>query len=132
MGDASLKPGKVIYTCLIQACTSNRQLSRALGVFEDMWKRGIEPDGATFGALVAGCAQVSDWDKAMDLVRRAQDQKVSLTSKTYMLLGQGLKRAQEGQKMRELGVIQAQWPPDDRARVNTQVRQKMRELGVIQ
>merc|ERR1719301_441615 len=115
---SGVSPGKVIYTCLIQACTSNHQLARALETFNAMWKEGITPDGATFGAIVAGCVQEGDFATGMKLVRQAMDQKVSLTSKTYALLDKSLRRSGGAEACSELTKIRAQWPPDDRVRVN--------------
>jgi pentatricopeptide repeat protein len=116
--EAGVEPGKVIYTCLIQACTSNHQLDRALQTFESMGKEGITPDGATFGAVIAGCVQEGSYDTAMKLVRQAMKGKVPLTSKTYALLDKSLRRTGGPEACRELTTIRAQWPPDDRVRVN--------------
>lgn len=117
--ESGVEPTKVIYTCLIQACTSNSQLARALETFESMGKLGIVPDGATFGAVIAGCVQEGSYDTGMRLVRQAMKNKVSLTSKTYALLDKALRRAQGPEACRELTQIRAEWPPDDRVRVNT-------------
>lgn len=115
---AGVPPGKVIYTCLIQACTSNHQLERALETFNMMSKEGISPDGATFGAIIAGCVQEGDYAAGMRLVRQAMEQRVPLTSKTYALMDKSLRRSGGAEACAELTQIRAQWPPDDRVRVN--------------
>merc|ERR1719262_89912 len=118
MEGARVKPSTIIYTCIIQACASAGQVNRAMQVFEEMSKRGIQADGATFSVLVASHVQYSAWRAALDVVQQAMASKVKLHSKTYKLLGSGLARAQQHLLHRELEDIQRQWPAEDHVRVN--------------
>merc|ERR1719316_551041 len=107
MKDARVKPGMVIYTCIIQACANAGQLTR-----------GMQADSASFSVLIGSCVRDSEWNSAIGLVRRAMDSNIKLHSKTYRLLSTGLQRAQQHLLNRELEELQIQWPADDRAREN--------------
>merc|ERR1719213_885021 len=85
---------------------------------QHMSKEGISPDGATFGAIIAGCVQEGDYAAGMRLVRQAMEQRVPLTSKTYALMDKSLRRSGGAEACAELTQIRTQWPPDDRVRVN--------------
>lgn len=45
---AGVKPGIIVYTCLIQTCLKANQLKTALGLFKDMKNEGIQPDSVTY------------------------------------------------------------------------------------
>ncbi len=65
------KPNVHVYTNLIQACISNRQLARGLSVFHDLIKQGINPDSRTFTVLLRGCCNAKDFDSAEQILRAA-------------------------------------------------------------
>jgi len=58
-------------TCLISACLANRQLGRALKVFDRMRAEGPAPDAMAYEKLVNGCLRSGDIDTACDLVEHA-------------------------------------------------------------
>jgi pentatricopeptide repeat protein len=58
-------------TCLISACLANRQLGRALKVFERMRTEGPAPDAMAYDKLINGCLRTGDADTACDLVEHA-------------------------------------------------------------
>merc|ERR1740121_2808936 len=60
-----------VYTCLIQACFQNRQVTRAVSLLDRMLKDGLSPDEKTYTALVRGCMQARKVDQAVDMARRA-------------------------------------------------------------
>lgn len=64
-------PNLFVYTCLIQACAQNGQVKRSWEIFNEMLRRGIEPDGITYGTMIHGCVYLNKFDCAMCLVRQA-------------------------------------------------------------
>merc|ERR1719335_1663190 len=66
-----LKVNIQVYTCLIQACFTNRQAAKALAVHDQMIQEGLIPDETTYSVLVKGCIQASRVDKAVELTRCA-------------------------------------------------------------
>jgi len=59
------------HTCLISACVINKQMSRAMKVFERMKTKGPVPDSMTYEKLISGWLRLSDAEKACELVRDA-------------------------------------------------------------
>lgn len=60
-----------VYTCLIQACFINRQVSKALAVHDQILKEGVIADEMTYTALVRGCLHAGSIDKAVVMARHA-------------------------------------------------------------
>jgi len=48
-----------VYTCLMSACISNKQLDRALSVLEQMKMASCAPDGKTYQTILNGCLKIS-------------------------------------------------------------------------
>mmetsp|Transcript_17587 Transcript_17587/g.33151 ORF Transcript_17587/g.33151 Transcript_17587/m.33151 type:complete len:719 (-) Transcript_17587:90-2246(-) len=68
------KPNVQVWTCLIQACFFNRQIPKALTVYDDMVREErCLPDEKLFSALVKGCLQAGSVDKAVEFVRCAHN-----------------------------------------------------------
>jgi pentatricopeptide repeat protein len=59
------------HTCLISACVINKQMSRAMKVFERMKTKGPVPDSMTYEKLISGWLRIGDAEKACELVRDA-------------------------------------------------------------
>merc|ERR1719191_2147296 len=57
-----------VYTCLMSACISNKQLSRALQVLEQMKMAKCTPDGKTYQTLLNGCLKHDDLEHAIKIV----------------------------------------------------------------
>jgi len=60
-----------VYTCLIQACFQNRQPTRASLLLDQLLGEGLRPDEKTYSALVRGCVQAGQVEKAAQMARRA-------------------------------------------------------------
>merc|ERR1719271_1530183 len=63
------KPNVHVYTNLIQACVSNRQLQRGVGVLNQMVKERINPDNRTYTVLVRGCVAANAVEDAVGILR---------------------------------------------------------------
>merc|ERR1719359_935513 len=57
-----------VYTCLMSACISNKELSKALQVLEQMKMAGCVPDGKTYQTILNGCLKLDDMDHAVKIV----------------------------------------------------------------
>mmetsp|Transcript_60480 Transcript_60480/g.95285 ORF Transcript_60480/g.95285 Transcript_60480/m.95285 type:complete len:1115 (+) Transcript_60480:168-3512(+) len=60
-----------VYTNLVQACISNQQLARGLGVLEQMIKERIVPDSRTYAILIRGSITKNLFEQAAGLLRGA-------------------------------------------------------------
>jgi pentatricopeptide repeat protein len=63
------RPNVHVYTNLIQACVSNRQLPRGMQVLEQMVKEKVHPDNRTYTVLVRGCLSFNNMDQAVGVLR---------------------------------------------------------------
>jgi len=57
-----------VYTCLMSACVSNKQLSKALQVLEQMKMASCSPDGKTYQTLLNGCLKLDELEHAVEIV----------------------------------------------------------------
>jgi len=57
-----------VYTCLMSACISNKELSKALQVLEQMKMASCVPDGKTYQTILNGCLKLDDVDQAVKIV----------------------------------------------------------------
>jgi pentatricopeptide repeat protein len=57
-----------VYTCLMSACISNKQLSKSLQVLEQMKMAKCTPDGKTYQTLLNGCLKHDDLVHAVKIV----------------------------------------------------------------
>merc|ERR1719161_2397026 len=62
-----------VYTCLMSACISNKELSKAVQVLEQMKMAGCVPDGKTYQTILSGCLKLDDVDHAVKIVYDALD-----------------------------------------------------------
>jgi len=69
--DYGFQPNIQVYTCLIQACFHNRQVGKALGLHDEIVRKGIDPDEKTYTVLASGCLQAGSVEKAAMVVRCA-------------------------------------------------------------
>eukprot|EP00427_Karlodinium_veneficum_P016583 CAMPEP_0169128186 /NCGR_PEP_ID=MMETSP1015-20121227/36424_1 /TAXON_ID=342587 /ORGANISM="Karlodinium micrum, Strain CCMP2283" /LENGTH=1081 /DNA_ID=CAMNT_0009192053 /DNA_START=55 /DNA_END=3297 /DNA_ORIENTATION=+ len=64
-------PNVHVYTNLIQACISNRNLSRAFDTLELMVKQRVWPESRTYSLLVRACMSQGQYSDAVGLLRGA-------------------------------------------------------------
>lgn len=51
---ASVKPGLIVYTCLIQTCISADRITKAEELFQQMKCERVKPDAVMFATLIKG------------------------------------------------------------------------------
>jgi len=64
-------PNVHVYTNLIQACISNQQFNRGMGVLEQMINEQVVPESRTYAILVRTCMSKGLFDQAAGLLRGA-------------------------------------------------------------
>jgi pentatricopeptide repeat protein len=67
----SFRPNVHVYTNLIQACVSNQQLSRGMGLLEEMIKERVAPDSRTYSVLIRGNVSRGFFEQAVGLLKGA-------------------------------------------------------------
>jgi pentatricopeptide repeat protein len=65
------RPNVHVYTNLIQACVSNQQVSRGMGVLEEMIKERVTPESRTYSILVRTSMARGAFEQAVGLLRGA-------------------------------------------------------------
>merc|ERR1719453_2438436 len=65
------RPNVHVYTNLIQACVSNQQVSRGMGVLEEMIKERVTPESRTYSILVRTSMAKGAFEQAVGLLRGA-------------------------------------------------------------
>lgn len=65
----NLKPNVHVYANLVQACTSNGDVKRGLGVLERMLSERIRPDARTYSLLMRACLLAGEAEQAAGLLR---------------------------------------------------------------
>merc|ERR1719502_800628 len=65
------KPNVHVYTNLVQACASNQQLNRGMGILEQMIKERVVPDNRTYAILVRASMSKGLFEQAAGLLRGA-------------------------------------------------------------
>jgi len=60
-----------VYTCLMSACISNKQLSKALQVLQQMKLASCHPDGKTYQTLLNGCLKNDELEHAVKIANDA-------------------------------------------------------------
>merc|ERR1719327_1559276 len=65
------KPNVHVYTNLIQACVSARQLPRAMETLESMVKEQVQPDSRTYQIIIRACISQNRMEQAAGLLRGA-------------------------------------------------------------
>merc|ERR1719453_1223361 len=64
-------PNVHVYTNLVQACASNQQLARGMGVLEQMVKEGVMPESRTYSILIRGSMSKGLFEQAAGLLKGA-------------------------------------------------------------
>ncbi|KAK8617496.1 hypothetical protein V6N13_080410 [Hibiscus sabdariffa] len=62
-GNGSFEPGVICYSTIIDGFCKERQMDKALIIFQDMLDRKIEPNVVTFSTLIKGFCDVGRWDE---------------------------------------------------------------------
>ncbi|XP_011082772.1 putative pentatricopeptide repeat-containing protein At1g53330 [Sesamum indicum] len=80
-------PDACTYNILINAWCMRSDLERAWKVFDEMRRRGVEPNVVTFGTLIKGLCAISKLDVAFSLKRRMErDFKIRPNAHIYVAL----------------------------------------------
>lgn len=69
-----IRPNVHVYNNLVNACISNKDLKRALGVFEELIRERLRPDQRTYTLLLKGCVASGCAQEAAELLRGAAGQ----------------------------------------------------------
>ena len=66
MKHSNVKPGLIVYTCLIQSCIRAFDIDTAVKLFREMQQSGIQPDAVTFATLIKGQLKANYFSEALD------------------------------------------------------------------
>jgi len=67
----NFRPNVHVYTNLVQACCSNQQFNRGVGILEQMIVERVVPDNRTYAILVRACMSKGLYEQASGLMRGA-------------------------------------------------------------
>jgi len=57
-----IKPGIIVYTCLIQKCLRSKRFDQAINLFEALKHDNLQPDHVLYNTIVNGCLFNQKWD----------------------------------------------------------------------
>ena len=68
MKSEGIKPGLIVYTCLIQTCIRAKELAQATVLFYEMKKQGIMPDSVIYMTVINSYINTQWYDHALDVI----------------------------------------------------------------
>ncbi|GAB5354746.1 hypothetical protein AAMO2058_000145700, partial [Amorphochlora amoebiformis] len=73
MINKQISPGVVAYGAIIHACAKEKNLQRALVLFEEMQRNhGLQPDVAIYTSLIKATAHQGDWERAIEFFKELE------------------------------------------------------------
>lgn len=112
----NIEPNVHVHTNLVQACITNRNLARAMTVFENMIRLRVLPDTRTYSLLIRGNLQAGNWEAADRLLRsslglpggifpdRKEQQTAVCSNLDFSLAGETLQALGEKAHLQDLAV----------------------------
>ncbi|CAM9593340.1 unnamed protein product [Heterosigma akashiwo] len=83
---AEMRPGAASLTCYnnaLHACKEAGWWEQAVGLFDEMEKRKLQPSSYTYSALISACEKAEAYGKAVELFFKMQNANVEGDERTY-------------------------------------------------
>jgi len=113
--NADFKPDEILYNSLMDACVKFNEINKALSLFEEMTKKGIEPSAITYGILIKAYGKMNDLVKAFKVFETIKLKELLINDVTYGCL---LDACVKNNRI-DLAVILFQRIKDDKIPLNT-------------
>jgi len=78
-----IKPGIIVYTCLIQTCLRNKKFDQALNLFESLKNDNLRPDHVLYNTIVNGCLYNQKWELACKYTLESFNYNVKMAYDIY-------------------------------------------------
>eukprot|EP00340_Litonotus_pictus_P000351 CAMPEP_0170528784 /NCGR_PEP_ID=MMETSP0209-20121228/14241_1 /TAXON_ID=665100 ORGANISM="Litonotus pictus, Strain P1" /NCGR_SAMPLE_ID=MMETSP0209 /ASSEMBLY_ACC=CAM_ASM_000301 /LENGTH=716 /DNA_ID=CAMNT_0010820183 /DNA_START=44 /DNA_END=2194 /DNA_ORIENTATION=+ len=82
MMSKGIKPGIIVFTCLIQTCLKNKKFQRAIDLFETM-KENNKADHVLYNTIINGCLYHQQWEHACKYTIESLDMGVKIALDLY-------------------------------------------------
>jgi len=79
----NVKPGIIVYTCLIQIAIRTRNICKAIDLFDALKKEKIQPDHVVYASLVIGCLYNKKIECAKNFLLESIDNNIKLPNYIY-------------------------------------------------
>lgn len=79
----NIRPGVIVYTCLIQACIRNRRANMFFTLFNEIVKNNIIGDTVFYNTLVNGLVQLNFVKEAVSILIDAYKKNVNVNTEVY-------------------------------------------------
>ena len=76
------------------------RFDEAMGVYEELQQRGLQPDSYTLTALVTACERVGNWRQALDVFNDFSTRRIPIVTRNYNSLIFTLATGGQWQKVR--------------------------------
>lgn len=83
MKNANLKPGLIVYTCLIQTCVKYKKANLLIGLYNEMISYGIKGDPVFYNTLISGLVFNYYLKEACELTLFTLEKGLILNSDVY-------------------------------------------------
>ncbi|KAE8660949.1 hypothetical protein F3Y22_tig00116944pilonHSYRG00167 [Hibiscus syriacus] len=84
--NGSFEPDAICYSTIIDGFCKEKQMNKALIIFQDMLDKRIEPNVVTFSSLVNGLCNVGCWDEAKRLLAAMFNKGISANAYIFNTL----------------------------------------------
>lgn len=72
---ANVKPGLIVYTCLIQTCIGGDRIEKAEELFRQMKGERVKPDAVMFATLIKGQLRQQRYPEALNMALKMVEEK---------------------------------------------------------
>jgi pentatricopeptide repeat protein len=122
----SLRPGLVLYTCIIQACIRCKKVKKVMQLHHEMNQKGIECDEVLYNIIISGLTFNFHLREATDLLFEAFDKELTLNHDVYLNVLKNLRKKMNNKKYSK----EADLPKEQYERTISDILRKMKDLGI--
>ena len=65
-----VKPDEILFNCVMDACVKFKNMNKALEVYDEMIKMGLQPSSITYGILIKGFGNERQFDGVMNIFEK--------------------------------------------------------------
>lgn len=81
-----IRPGLIVFTCLIQACIKHKTIENLMPLYEEMRALNINGDAVLFNTLISGLVLNLRISEGLHLAKEASEKKITLNFEVYQHL----------------------------------------------
>jgi len=79
----NVKPGMIVFTCLIQTCIRTKNIEKAIEVFDNLRKEKLYLDHVIYASIIMGCLYNKKIEYAKNFLLESIDNNIKLPDYIY-------------------------------------------------